>query len=63
MISLETKKIIEEICELKDLGLTEATAIQIIQTAAIEKLASAITSGYDGKPYLHIHGSVATYEQ
>lgn len=63
MVTIETKKIIEEICELKELGLKEETAIQIIQAAAIEKLASAIVAGYDGKPYLHIHGSVATYEQ
>lgn len=33
MINIETKKIIEEICELKELGLTDETAIQIIQTA------------------------------
>lgn len=63
MINIETKKIIEEICELKELGLTDETAIKIIQTAAIEKLASAIATGYDGKSYIHIHGSVATYEQ
>lgn len=63
MINIETKKIIEEICELKELGLTDETAIQIIQTAAIRKLSDAITTGYDGKQYLHIHGSVATYEQ
>lgn len=63
MATIEIKKIIEEICELKEVGLSEEIAIQIIQTAAIEKLASAISSGYDGKPYLHIHGSMATYEQ
>ena len=44
-------------------GYTRHEAIQLIQAAALARMAGAVDVAYNGKTYLHITGNVTTFEQ
>lgn len=55
-----TKK---QITELMEEGYSKQESIQLIQAAALKTLAECCKTDYCAKPYIHISGNVATYEQ
>lgn len=52
-----------QVNELMQEGYTIQEAMQLIQTASLKTLAECCGIDYDSKAYLHIIGSIATYEQ
>ena len=59
----EINRTARQVEEIMESGYTRAEALQLIQAAAMSKLADCIQTNYNGKPYLHISGAMATYEQ
>lgn len=48
---------------LTEAGYTRHEAIQLIQAAALAKMAGTVDTAYNGKTYLHVTGNVAAFEQ
>lgn len=48
---------------LETAGYSKAEAIELIQAAALAKLAECVNNACNGKTYLNITGNVATYEK
>ena len=57
---IQTSKMVDNLTEV---GYTRHEAIQLIQAAALAKMAGSVDVAYGGKTYLHITGNVATFEQ